>query len=358
MPPCCARRGASGGRCAGARRRLESFLTDTHARDGLLEGELALDADGKFLGLRARTYVGHRRLCHRRTRRSSRPRNTKNCLSSVYAIPAIHFGGKMVLTNTAPLGPYRGAGRPEAIYLVERLIDGAARAMGIDRAELRRRNLIPPSAMPYRTPIGPIYDSGDFAAILEQGAGACRLEGFPARRAASERAAASCAASASAASSRWPAASSTRPSTCASRRTAGWRCAPARRRWGRGICRPSCRWSRERLGVDPGAVRLVEGDSDEVPAGTPSVASRSIMMAGSATALACDQAIEKGRRGAAHLFQADPGGIEFSDGVFRVAGTDRAMPLLELAQRMRAPANAGGARRRARHGRASSSRRR
>ena len=88
--------------------------------------------------------------------------NTKNCLSSVYVIPAIHFGVKMVLTNAVPLGPYRGAGRPEAIYLIERLIDKAAQAMNIDPAELRLRNFIPPSAMPYTTPNGPIYDSGEF----------------------------------------------------------------------------------------------------------------------------------------------------------------------------------------------------
>ena len=98
----------------------------------------------------------------------------------------------------------------------------------------------------------------------------------------------------------------------------------------------------KRLGIDPGAVRLVEGDSDEVPVGTPSVASRSIMMAGSATALACDQAIEKGRRGAAHLLEADVGDIEFTDGMFHVAGTDRTIPILELARRMRATADAGG----------------
>ena len=143
--------------------RLESFLTDTHGRDGVLEGELALDAAGKFLGLRVRTYVGIGAYTSTFAAIFSTA-NTKNCLSSVYVIPAIHIGVKMVLTNAAPLGPYRGAGRPEAIYLIERLIDRAARAMNIDRAVLRRRNLIPASAMPYKTPNGPIYDSGEFEA--------------------------------------------------------------------------------------------------------------------------------------------------------------------------------------------------
>ena len=120
--------------------RLESFLADTHGRDGLLEGELALDARGKFLGLRVRTFVGIGAYTSTFSAIFATA-NTKNCLSSVYVIPAIHIGVKMVLTNAAPLGPYRGAGRPEAIYLIERLIDGAARAMSIDRAELRKRNL-------------------------------------------------------------------------------------------------------------------------------------------------------------------------------------------------------------------------
>ena len=106
--------------------RLESFLTDTHGRDGLLEGELALDADGRFLALRVRTWVGIGAYTSTFAAIFATA-NTKNCLSSVYVIPAIHIGVKMVLTNAAPLGPYRGAGRPEAIYLIERLIDAAAR---------------------------------------------------------------------------------------------------------------------------------------------------------------------------------------------------------------------------------------
>ncbi len=105
--------------------------------------------------------------------------NTKNCLSSVYVIPAIQIDVQMVFTNAAPLGPYRGAGRPEAIYLIERLIDSAAAAMGIDRVELRRRNFIPPSAMPYRAPNAQIYDSGRFEAVDGRGAGAGRLERLP-----------------------------------------------------------------------------------------------------------------------------------------------------------------------------------
>ncbi len=144
-------------------------------------------ADGRFLALRARTYVGIGAYTTTYVAIIT-TWNTKNCLSSVYAIPAIYFNTKVVLTNAAPMGPYRGAGRPEAIYLIERLIDAAARAMNIDRAELRRRNMIAPSAMPYKTPNGPIYDSGDFAALLDKALAKAEWGTFPARRAASESA--------------------------------------------------------------------------------------------------------------------------------------------------------------------------
>ena len=167
--------------------RLESFLTDTHGRDGELEGELALDERGRFLGLRVRTWVGIGAYTSTFAAIFS-TMNTKNCLSSVYVIPCIHIGVKMVFTNAAPLGPYRGAGRPEAIYLIERLIDAAARAMNIDRAALRRRNMIAASAMPYTTPNGPIYDSGDFRATLDRALTLADWDGFKARRKASEKA--------------------------------------------------------------------------------------------------------------------------------------------------------------------------
>ena len=314
--------------------RLESFLGDTHGRDGVLEGELALDADGRFLALRARTYMGVG--AYTTTYISIIATwNTKNCLSSVYAIPAIYFNTKMVLTNAAPIGPYRGAGRPEAIYTIERLIDGAARAMNIDRAELRRRNMIPPSAMPYKTPNGPIYDSGDFAAVLDKALASAEWGTFAARRAASERA--------------------------GKLRGIGIGCflevaggileeivglrfeedgkvavRTGMQAMGQGHLSTFTALVAARLGVDPDAVRLVEGDSDELPfVGTPSVASRSIMMAGSATALACDTAIEKGRAGAAHLFGAAVGDVEFNDGMFHVRGSNQAMPILELAERLR-----------------------
>lgn len=313
--------------------RLESFLGDTHGRDGVLEGELALDADGRFLALRARTYVGIGAYTTTYVAIIT-TWNTKNCLSSVYAFPAIYFNTKVVLTNAAPMGPYRGAGRPEALYLIESLIDRAARAMDIDRAALRRRNMIAPAAMPYKTPNGPIYDSGDFATILDKALAKAEWQTFPARRAASERAGnlrgigIGCF---------LEVAGGILDETVDLRFEEGGKVAVRTgvQAMGQGHLSTFVSLVAKRLGIEPGAVRLVEGDSDEVPVGTPSVASRSIMMAGSATALACDQAIEKGKAGAAHLLGAGAADIDFNDGMFHVRGTNRTIPILELAERLR-----------------------
>ena len=316
--------------------RLESFLADTHGRDGLLEGELALDDAGKFLGLRARTFVGIGAYTSTYAAIIA-TNNTKNCLSSAYVIPAIHVGVKMVLTNAVPLGPYRGAGRPEAIYLIERLIDKAAQAMNIDPAELRLRNFIPPSAMPYTTPNGPIYDSGEFEQVLKKAQMLADWSGFPARRKISERngklrgIGIGC---------------FLEVAGGILDETVDLRFEPDRKvalrtgvqAMGQGHLSTFVPLVAQKLGIDRQSIRLVEGDSDEVPAGTPSVASRSIMMAGSATAIACDQAIEKGRRGAAQLFETDVDDIDFDEGVFRVVGTDRMISILDLAAHMRATA--------------------
>jgi carbon-monoxide dehydrogenase large subunit len=314
--------------------RVESFLADTHGRDGMLDAELALDASGRFLALRVRTRVGIGAYVTAFAAVFG-TNNTKNCLSSVYRIPAIAIDVTLAFTNAAPLGPYRGAGRPEALYLIERLIDQAATATGMDRVELRRRNLIPAAAMPYRTPNGPIYDSGEFETIMDRALALADWQGFPRRRTASERA--------------------------GRLRGIGVACFlevaggildevvelrfaddgtvalhTGAQPMGQGHLSTFPFLVAARLGIDPGAVRLVQGDSDLVPAGTPSVASRSMMMAGSAASMACDTSIEKGRRVAAHYFEAAHPDVEFAAGRFRVKGTDRAIGLLDLAARARA----------------------
>jgi len=315
--------------------RLDSFLADTHGRDGVLEGELALAADGRFLALRARSHVGVGAYVSTYAAVIS-TNNTKNCLSSVYAIPAIHFNAKMVFTNAAPLGPYRGAGRPEAIYIVERLIDTAARELGIDRVALRRRNLIASSAMPYRAPNGPIYDSGEFEAVLDKALALADWNGFAVRRAESERAGklrgiGLCCFLEVAGGSPLQEIADLRfePDGRVALRTGA-------QALGQGHLTTFPPLVASRLGIPVSAVRLVQGDSDEVPVGLPTVASRSMMMAGSATVRACDEAIEKGRRIASQLFEASAADIEFADGRFRVTGTDRAIAILDLAARARA----------------------
>ena len=311
--------------------RLESFLGDTHARDGVLEGELALDKEGRFLALRARNHMALGAYVSAYAAIIS-TNNTKNCLSSVYRIPAIHINVKAVFTHTVPLGPYRGAGRPEAIYVIERLIDAAARQTGIDRVELRRRNLIPPSAMPYKAPNSPVYDSGEFEAVLDKALLLADWRGFDARRKASERVG-----------------RLRGIGLCCFLEVAGG--APLQegadlrfepdgkvalrvgvQAIGQGHLTVFPPLIAARFGIAADAVRLIQGDSDEVPEGVPTVASRSMMMAGGATVQACEEAIEKGRRIAGQLFEASAADIEFSAGQFRVAGTDRAIPILELAK--------------------------
>jgi carbon-monoxide dehydrogenase large subunit len=310
--------------------RLESFLADTHGRDGVLEGELALDADGRFLAFRARTKVGIGAYASTYAAIIA-TNNTKNCLSSVYRIPAIHIGVNMVLTNAAPLGPYRGAGRPEAIYLLESLIERAARETGIDRVELRRRNLVPASAMPYKAPSGQTYDSGDFHRVLEKALELADWRGFPGRRTASER------------SGKLrgiglccflEVAGGSPLSESADLRFAGDGSITLRtgaQAMGQGQLTTLPLMLARLLEVDVARIKLIQGDSDEVPAGLPTVASRSTMMAGGAMQRAVEETLAKGRTLAAEQLEAAAADIEYARGAFHVAGTDRRVRLESLA---------------------------
>jgi len=311
--------------------RLESFLADTHGRDGILEGELALDADGKFLALRARTRVGIGAYASTYAAIVA-TNNTKNCLSSVYRIPAIHADVQMVLTNAAPLGPYRGAGRPEAIYLVERLIDEAARELGLCRVELRRRNLIPPLAMPYQAPSGQAYDSGEFEAVLDKVLALAEWKGFAARRKASEstgrlRGIGVCCFLEVAGGAPLTEVADLRfdADGTAVLRTGA-------QAMGQGQMTTLPLILSQQLQIDPSKIRVIQGDSDEVPGGIPTVASRSTMMVGGAMQLAADEAIHKGKEAAAELLEAAAADIEYGSGEFRVAGTDRRAGWGELAK--------------------------
>src|SRR6185312_3242160 len=168
--------------------RAEAVLSDQQTRDTITNAELALDGDGRFLALRVQVLasMGAYITSHGAFIATS---NFARCLSSVYRIPRIAADIRCVFTNTAPTGPYRGAGRPEANYAIERLIDEAARVSDIERIELRRRNLITPGEIPYKTPIaGVTYDSGDFPGLFERALRHADITGFPVRRARSEAA--------------------------------------------------------------------------------------------------------------------------------------------------------------------------
>ena len=315
--------------------RLECFLTDTHSRDSTLRARMAFDEKGHILGLEAdvvwglgaytSTYVGIMATL-----------NFKNCLSSIYRMPSIHARSRLVFTNTTPLGPYRGASRPEAIYIIERLLDKAAQTLKIDRVELRRKNLIPATAMPYTTPNGQIYDSGEFEAVMDKAIALSEWNSFESRRISSERQG-----------------KLRGIGMCSFLEHAGGATntveEPADLRFsedgivsihlgaqdmGQGHLSTFPALIASRLGIDTGKVRLVAGDSDQTPGIVATVASRSTMMAGSASALACDEAIRRGKLIASHLLEAAEFDIEFKDGAFQVRGTDKHIELLDLPARL------------------------
>jgi carbon-monoxide dehydrogenase large subunit len=293
---------------------------------------MAFDAQGNILGVQAdvvvgigaytSTYVG-----------IIATNNLKNCLSSVYRIPSIHMRSRLAFTHMMPHGPYRGAGRPEAIYMLERLLDTAAPALGMDRIALRRLNMIPPSAMPYAAPNGQVYDSGEFEAVMDQALALSEWSTFEARRLASAQAG-----------------KLRGIGVCSFLEVAGGILEePADLRFsvdgtvsihlgaqdiGQGHLSTYPALVARRLGIDVGRVRLVAGDSDQTPGLVATVASRSTMMAGSATAMACDEAVRRGTLLAAHELEVSPLDIEFVGGDFRVRGTDRKIGLLELPARL------------------------
>src|SRR6185503_19074977 len=163
--------------------RSESLASDVHGRDQITEAELALDAGGRALAMRVSVTMNLG--AYLAYSGASPPLNALKCHTSTYDVPLLHTQVRAMFTNSSPIGPYRGSGKPEAMFVVERIIDKAAREMRIDPVELRRRNMIPPSAMPYRTPAGLVYDSGDFERVLDKGLELARWREFPARRVSS-----------------------------------------------------------------------------------------------------------------------------------------------------------------------------
>ena len=310
--------------------RSEEFLSGNHGRDQHNEGELALDAQGRILGLRVRITgnVGAY---------ASGPGSVivvavgPKVVTGVYHVPALDLRGTAVLTNTNVVGAYRGAGRPEAIYLIERLMDAAAAGMGMDPAELRRRNLIQPSAMPYTTPMGETFDSGNFPHMLERMLSLADWPGYEARRRAS---AARGRLRGRALSTFLEWTGVVHEEAVRLEVTGGGRVVvyTAMQAMGQGIETSYVQIIADTLGVDPDRVDVVQGDSD-VAQGIGSMGSRSLYIGGSAMMTASREAIEKGRELAGDALEAAGSDIEYRDGRFTVAGTDVAIDLFELAGR-------------------------
>jgi carbon-monoxide dehydrogenase large subunit len=322
--------------------RSEAFVSDNQARDTVVHAELALDEAGRFLALRVGALANMGAFLSEASAFIATS-NFARCLSSIYHFPRIAVGVRCVFTNTVPTGPYRGAGRPEANYTIERLIQAAARVTGIDGVDLRRQNMLKPQMMPYATPVGTVYDSGDFEAILDRALGLSDYAGFPSRRA---RASAlgkcrgigiSCFLEHSGGT---PAESAaiTFPGGQSLAITLGVQAS------GQGQATVFTRLGAERLGVPPDQVIVRQGDTRHALAkvGT-STASRSTMTAGSAIARAIDVLIAKGRTVAARLLEAAEADIDYRAGAFEVIGTDRRISLFAVAAKAAELVNHGQA---------------
>jgi carbon-monoxide dehydrogenase large subunit len=315
--------------------RAEGFLSDTQGRDNLTRGEIALDETGRILGLRVHTVANMGAYLSNFAPFIPTMAGTR-VLGGVYDIPHAYAKITAVLTNTVPIDAYRGAGRPENIYITERAIDHAAAALKIDPAELRRRNYIRPEQMPYKTQMNETIDSGKFADNLDAAMRKADVAGFEARRKASE------------------AAGRLRGLGIISymEATAG---APQEHAEiifeedgtvtalvgtqsnGQGHETAFAQVLSEKLGVDFEKINVVMGDSARIKSGGGTGGSRSLIAEGSALTLAADKVIDKGRRIAGQLLEAAVEDIEFGDGAFRVAGTDRVKTIFEVADAARQP---------------------
>jgi len=322
--------------------RSESFMSDAQGRDHVTQAELALTKDGKFLGLRVHTLANMG--AYLSTFGPGVPTWLYGTLlAGCYTTPAIYVETRAVFTNTVPVDAYRGAGRPEATFVVERIVDCAARELGIDRAEIRRKNFIPPEAFPYTVPVVLQYDSGNYAATLDLALKESDYAGFEKRREESRARgklrgiglstyveacgiAPSAVAGAIGARAGLYEAGQIRVHP-----TGSVTVYTGSHSHGQGHETTFAQVISELLGVPVAQVDVVHGDTDKVPFGMGTYGSRSLAVGGSALAKAADKIIAKGKKIAAHLLEAAEADIEFKDGSFTVAGTDRAKTLGEVA---------------------------
>jgi carbon-monoxide dehydrogenase large subunit len=308
--------------------RTEALLGDAQGRDQSVTAELALDAEGKFLALR---WTGSHNVGAYIEGAGCIPILLSLQLApNAYDIPAVSVTSSLVFTNTAPTVPYRGAGRPEAIFIMERLVDQAARELRLDPAELRKKNLIRADAFPYTTRTGWTYDPGDYAAALAKCQDRADWDGYAARRANSE----------AAGKRRGRGIVYYVENTGIFNERMELRFDPSGEltivagtlSHGQGHETSYAQMVADWLGVPEDKIHLAQADTDGIAIGRGTYASRSMIVGGSALRAAADEVIERGRRFAAHFMEADAADIAFADGAFTIAGTDRSMPIQQVAR--------------------------
>ena len=322
--------------------RSESFMSDAQGRDHVSKAQLALDANGKFLALRVSTLANMG--AYLSTFAPAIPTYLyATLLSGPYVIPAIYAEVKAVFTNTVPVDAYRGAGRPEASYLLERIVDKAARETKADQVEIRRKNFIPPEKFPYQTPVALQYDVGNYGATLDLALEAIDYKNFAKRRDESKKRGKlrgigissyieACGIAPSALAGAIGArAALYEAATVRVHPTGGVTVFTGAHSHGQGHETSFAQLVNEALGVPIEMVEVVHGDTDRIPFGMGTYGSRSLSVGGSAIVKAMDKIIAKGKKIAAHLLEASEGDIEFKDGKFVVAGTDRAKAFAEIA---------------------------
>jgi carbon-monoxide dehydrogenase large subunit len=310
--------------------RSDAFLSDTQGRDNITEAEIALDKDGRFLAVRHTTIANMGAYLSTFAPFIPTWAGTR-ILPTVYKAPIAYAQVKGVLTNTTPVDAYRGAGRPENVYLLERLVDVAAAELGLARDEIRRRNFIPQSAMPYNTPLGQTIDSGNFVFNLDDALKRADWTGFPARRAAAQK------------NGRLRGigiAYYMEVCSGGDDETTEIRFEPSgdvsvligTQSNGQGHQTAYAQVVADRLGVPFEKIRVLQGDTDVIETGNGTGGSRSIPVGGSAIIRAAEAVLEKAKALAAHRLEAAPHDLEFIDGSFRIVGTDRRIGLVELAK--------------------------
>jgi aerobic carbon-monoxide dehydrogenase large subunit len=322
--------------------RSESFVSDAQGRDHVTHAELALDKDGKFLAMRVSTIANLGGYLS--TFATAIPTYLYGTLlAGTYTTPAIYVEVKAVFTNTVPVDAYRGAGRPEACYVVERLVETAAREMKIDPAELRRRNFIPKDAYPYQTPVALAYDSGDYFTTLEMALKTADYAAFAKRREESAKRGKlrgigiatyieACGIAPSAVAGALGARAGLYESAeLRVHPTGSITVFTGSHSHGQGHETTFAQLVSERLGVALEMVDVVHGDTGKIQFGLGTYGSRSLPVGGSALMKAIDKVVNKGKKIAAHLLEASEADIEFKDGKFSVAGTDKNVPFGQVA---------------------------